>query len=97
MTRTTRRTFGKAVAGSAAAVSTGFHSPAIITAQESTPDLGPYEEARIDWRQAEGESIAVLMTPAHYFAKFQAVTADVFTPLTGIEVNVEVIPPEGTP
>lgn len=94
MTRTTRRTFGKAVAGSAAAVSTGFHSPAIITAQESTPDLGPYEEARIDWRQAEGESIAVLMTPAHYFAKFQAVTADVFTPLTGIEVNVEVIPPK---
>jgi multiple sugar transport system substrate-binding protein len=94
MTRFTRRTFGKAAAGTAAALSTGLHAPAILAAQDATPDIGAYEEANIDWRQAEGEKIAILMTPAHYFAKFQAVTADVFTPLTGVEVTVEVIPPK---
>lgn len=93
MTRITRRTFGKAAAGTAAALSTGFHAPAIL-GQEATPATGAYEEAQIDWRQAEGTSIAVLMTPAHYFAKFQAVTTDVFTALTGIDVTVEVIPPK---
>lgn len=93
MTRISRRTFGKAAAGTAAALSTGFHAPAIL-AQDATPDAGSFEEANIDWRQFEGEKIAILMTPAHYFAKFQAVTADIFTPLTGIEVSVEVIPPK---
>lgn len=57
-------------------------------------DLGPFEEASIDWRQAEGESINVLMTPAHYFEKFRAVTESMFTELTGITVQVEVIPPK---
>lgn len=94
MTRISRRTFGKAAAGSAAALSTGIHAPAIIAQTGDNPDLAPYQEAKIDWRQAEGEKISILMTPAHYFAKFQAVTADVFTPLTGIEVSVEVIPPK---
>lgn len=93
MSRFTRRTFGKAAASTAAALSTGIHAPAIL-AQDATPDAGAFEEANIDWRQFEGEKIAILMTPAHYFAKFQAVTADIFTPLTGIEVSVEVIPPK---
>ena len=94
MTRITRRTFGKIAAGTAAALSAGFHAPAILAQTGDNADLAAYEEAQIDWRQAEGESISILMTPAHYFTKFQAVTADVFTPLTGIEVSVEVIPPK---
>ena len=95
MTRITRRTLAKGIAGSTAAMSgiRLFDVPAILAQTGDNANLGPYQEAQIDWRQAEGESINVLMTPAHYFQKFQAVTADLFTELTGIEVTVEVIPP----
>lgn len=59
---------------------------------EIPQDLGVYQEANIDWRQLEGESITILMTPAHYFAKFMSITPQ-FTELTGIDVNFDVIPP----
>ena len=55
--------------------------------------LAPYEDANIDWRQAEGESITVLATDAHYFEKFRSVTPT-FAALTGINVEWEIIPPK---
>ena len=53
---------------------------------------GDYLKAKINWRQLEGEQIKILVTPAHYFNKFRAVTPQ-FTELTGIKVDFEVIPP----
>lgn len=52
-----------------------------------------YDKARINWRQAEGETITILVTPAHYFNKFRAVAGD-FTQLTGVTVKFEIIPPK---
>lgn len=51
-----------------------------------------YSKANIDWKQLKGETINVLVTPAHYFNKFRAITPE-FTKLTGIKVNFTVIPP----
>ncbi|MDR5698082.1 MAG: sugar ABC transporter substrate-binding protein [Armatimonadota bacterium] len=56
------------------------------------PAADPYAAARIDWRQLAGERIHILVTPAHYFTKFRAITPE-FTRRTGIEVTFEVIPP----
>jgi multiple sugar transport system substrate-binding protein len=92
-----RRTLLKgvtALGGLAALPNGAFAAPAVIKQTGDNPTLGPYQEAKIDWRQAEGESIALLVTPAHYFEKFRAVTEDIFTELTGIEVQFEVIPPK---
>ncbi|MDQ3168174.1 MAG: twin-arginine translocation signal domain-containing protein, partial [Chloroflexota bacterium] len=79
-----------ALGGLAVLPTSAFAAPALIRQTGDDPTLGPYQEAKIDWRQAEGESIALLVTPAHYFEKFRAVTEDVFTELTGIEVQFEV-------
>jgi multiple sugar transport system substrate-binding protein len=51
-----------------------------------------YSEANIDWRQHAGEKINILVTNAHYFNKFRAITPE-FTELTGIEVTFDVVPP----
>jgi multiple sugar transport system substrate-binding protein len=51
-----------------------------------------YLAAKINWRQAEGEQIKILVIPAHYFDKFRAITPQ-FTELSGVVVNFEVIPP----
>jgi len=51
-----------------------------------------YLRANIDWQQLKGETINVLVTPAHYFNKFRAITPE-FTKLTGIKVTFDVIPP----
>ncbi|MEJ7761618.1 MAG: extracellular solute-binding protein [Thermomicrobiales bacterium] len=86
---------GTAALGSLAALpKSAFAAPALIKQTGDDPALAPYQDAQIDWRQAEGESIALLVTPAHYFEKFRAVTEDIFTELTGIEVQFEVIPPK---
>ncbi len=92
-----RRTFLKgavALGGMAALPSRAIAAPSVINQTGDNPVLGPYQEAKIDWRQAEGESIALLITPAHYFEKFRAVTDDIFTELTGVDVQFEVIPPK---
>ncbi len=97
MDRVTRRTFLKgaaALGGTAVLPSGAIAAPNVVRQAGDNPALGPYQEAKIDWRQAEGESIAILVTPAHYFEKFQAVTTDVFTQLTGVDVQFEVIPPK---
>lgn len=100
MKRVSRRTFTHSMAAAAAGAS--FASPRRVLGQTPVTsgqtggelDIAPFQDAAIDWRQAEGESINVLMTPAHYFQKFSAVTEAMFTELTGIEVAIEVIPPK---
>lgn len=95
-----RRTVLQSVAG--LSVATSLSTPGRILGRapvylKQTGDdaaLAPFQEARIDWRQADGETITILVTPAHYFEKFRAVTEDVFTPLSGITVRFEMIPPK---
>jgi ABC-type glycerol-3-phosphate transport system substrate-binding protein len=86
---TTRRRFLEATVAASALVT----APGIIRhagAQEA--DLGPYKSAKIDWRQAAGETITVAVIPASYFDNLIAV-APQFEALTGISVRFEKIPP----
>src|SRR3569833_402496 len=55
-------------------------------------DLAPYRAAKIDWRQAAGETITVAVIPASYFENLITVAAQ-FEALTGITVRFEKIPP----
>jgi multiple sugar transport system substrate-binding protein len=90
-----RTTIGTTATASLIKPSQAFgRGPAFIRQTGDAEFLAPFQDAAIDWRQAEGETINVLMTPAHYFEKFQAVTTDIFTDLTGIAVETEVIPPK---
>ncbi len=64
----------------------------LTSAASTDPEIAPYMEARIDWQQFSGETIHILVTPAHYFNKFRAITPQ-FTKLTGIQVTFDVVPP----
>ena len=55
-------------------------------------DLAPYKSAKINWRQAEGESIAVAVIPASYFDNLGSLIPQ-FEALTGIKVRMEKVPP----
>jgi len=55
-------------------------------------DLAPYRSAKINWRQVEGESIAVAVIPASYFDNLGALLPQ-FEALTGIKVRIEKVPP----
>jgi ABC-type glycerol-3-phosphate transport system substrate-binding protein len=59
-------------------------------AQEA--DLAPYRSAKIDWRQASGETITIAVIPASYFDNLISV-APQFEALTGVTVRFEKIPP----
>ena len=86
---TTRRRFLKGTVAASALVT----APGLIrhaNAQEA--DLAPYKSAKIDWRQAAGETITVAVIPASYFDNLIAV-APQFEALTGISVRFEKIPP----
>jgi len=65
-------------------------------AQQQAPtgadDLGPYKQAKINWRQAEGESITVAVIPASYFDNLVDLIPQ-FEALTGVKVRVEKVPP----
>ncbi len=87
MERLTRREMLRVTAGGIAAWTLG-----VPKWSWAAPATDPYAAARIDWRQLAGERIHILVTPAHYFTKFRAITPE-FTRLTGIEVTFEVIPP----
>jgi multiple sugar transport system substrate-binding protein len=89
MRRMSRRALLRMTAGGVAAGYLG-RAPEVVWAAAARTD--PYATARINWRQLAGERIHILVTPAHYFTKFRAVTPE-FTRLTGIEVTFEVIPP----
>lgn len=64
----------------------------VLMANVSVATQSEYLRASIDWQQVKGETIHVLVTPAHYFNKFRAITPE-FTKLTGIKVTFDVIPP----
>ncbi len=86
----TRRALLKAGLATSAAL---VGSPALIrpsTAQEA--DLAPYQSAKIDWKQAAGESITVAVIPASYFDNLIALQPQ-FEALTGLTVRFEKIPP----
>ncbi|HEV8502575.1 MAG TPA: extracellular solute-binding protein, partial [Casimicrobiaceae bacterium] len=55
-------------------------------------DLAPYKSAKINWRQAEGESITVAVIPASYFDNLIGL-APQFEALTGIKLRFEKVPP----
>jgi multiple sugar transport system substrate-binding protein len=55
-------------------------------------NLGPYQQAKINWRQAEGEQITVAVIPASYFDNLIAVAPE-FEALSGIKVRFEKVPP----
>lgn len=64
--------------------------PGVALAQAD--DLGPYKAAKINWRQAEGESITVGLIPASYFDILIGMGPQ-FEALTGIKLRFEKIPP----
>ncbi len=67
-------------------------APWIARHAHAQADLGAYQSAKINWRQAEGERITVAVIPAGYFDALIAVTPE-FQALTGIEVRYEKVPP----
>lgn len=86
----TRRIFLKTSTAAAALIGFG---PAILrqaAAQEA--DLAAYKSAKIDWRQAAGETITVAVIPASYFDNLISLEPQ-FKALTGIDVRFEKIPP----
>jgi multiple sugar transport system substrate-binding protein len=85
----TRRQFiGQAAALGAAGLGGGW----VGTALAQQPDLAPYTRARINWKQAEGESISVAVIPASYFENLLGLLPQ-FEALTGIKVRAEKVPP----
>ncbi|MDM0044392.1 sugar ABC transporter substrate-binding protein [Variovorax dokdonensis] len=79
----------KAAVLSAAAVA----SPWLLSpARAQGADLAPYQAAKINWRQAEGESITVAVIPASYFNNLETLVPQ-FEALTGIKVRIEKVPP----
>jgi ABC-type glycerol-3-phosphate transport system substrate-binding protein len=86
----TRRRFLK---GTVAASTTLIAAPGLLrTAYAQEADLKPYQSAKIDWKQASGETITVAVIPASYFDNLIAI-APQFEALTGISVRFEKIPP----
>ena len=67
-------------------------APAFLRHAWSQEKHAAYLNAQIKWRQVEGEEIKILVTPAHYFNKFRAVSPQ-FEDLTGIKVTFDIIPP----
>ena len=55
-------------------------------------DLAPYNAAKINWRQAEGETITVAVIPASYFVNLISLQAQ-FEALTGVTLRFEKVPP----
>ena len=55
-------------------------------------DLGAYQKAKINWRQAEGQTVNVAVIPASYFENMIALTPE-FEALTGIKVRYDKVPP----
>jgi multiple sugar transport system substrate-binding protein len=67
-------------------------APWIARHAHAQADLGAYQSAKINWRQAEGEKINVAVIPAGYFDALIALTPE-FQALTGITVGFEKVPP----
>lgn len=61
-------------------------------ADAQADDLAPYRSAKINWKQAEGESITVAVIPASYFENLITL-APQFEALTGVKLRFEKVPP----
>src|SRR5215218_9407145 len=86
---TRRQAMKLGLAASAAAVGV----PALLrSASAQDANLAPYQSAKMDWRQASGETITVAVIPASYFDNLITL-APQFEALTGIAVRFEKIPP----
>src|ERR687889_545505 len=86
---TRRQAMKLGLAASAAAVG----APALLrSASAQDANLAPYQSAKMDWRQASGETITVAVIPASYFDNLITL-APQFEALTGIAVRFEKIPP----
>jgi len=59
---------------------------------QAAADVAPYTQAKIDWKQAAGEEIAVAVIPASYFDNLIAI-APTFEALSGVKVRFEKVPP----
>lgn len=59
---------------------------------QGAPDLAAYQRAKINWRQAEGQTVNVAVIPASYFDNLIALTPE-FEALTGIKVRYDKVPP----
>jgi ABC-type glycerol-3-phosphate transport system substrate-binding protein len=69
-------------------------SPFVLkyAAAQQAADVRPYQQAKINWRQAEGETITVSVIPASYFDNLIAIAPE-FQALTGVTVRFEKVPP----
>jgi multiple sugar transport system substrate-binding protein len=84
-----RKFLGQAAAlGAAGLAGSGW----VGSARAQDAVLAPYRSARINWRQAEGESISVAVIPASYFENLLALLPQ-FEALTGVKVRPEKVPP----
>jgi len=92
MSKITRRKFVKTTATFGGLALMHGMAPGLLRFAKAEAKHAEYLKAKINWRQVEGEEIKVLVTPAHYFNKFRAVSPQ-FTELTGIKVDFEIIPP----
>src|SRR5215216_1974400 len=75
-------------AGLAATVAPGLSN----AASAQTADLAPYQSAKVNWKQAEGEQITVMVIPASYFENLISLQPQ-FEALTGIHLRFEKVPP----
>ena len=79
---------GAAILGAGAAV-----APYVLRhASAQQANLGPYQQAKVNWRQAEGEQITVAVIPASYFENLIAIAPE-FEALTGVKLRFEKVPP----
>jgi len=84
-----RSALGRAAAlGGAAAAAQALPWQALAQGDE----LAAYRSAKIDWRQAAGESITVAVIPASYFENLIGLQPQ-FEALTGIKLRFEKVPP----
>ena len=67
-------------------------APHLLRYAHAQANLGPYQQAKIDWRQAEGEQITVAVIPASYFENLITIAPE-FEALTGVKVRFEKVPP----
>ncbi len=81
------------IGGALASPLLALGAPWIIRpANAQSMSLGPYQEAKIDWRQVAGQEITVAVIPAGYFDNLVALTHE-FEALSGIKVRYEQVPP----
>jgi multiple sugar transport system substrate-binding protein len=85
-----RRTVLKQAAALGVVAATGPLMSGLARAQAD--DLAPYRAAKINWKQAEGETITVAVIPASYFENLISL-APQFEALTGVKLRFEKVPP----